>query len=634
MKNKIRKKNKLRRIQKIIPLLLAGMLLPLLVAAQIQRKGTPASWNFQNKETTPVVRLKATQPVKQLNVQKNSTAAPQPLAAGYIVPFDSLLLQQGIWQQLPDGTWAWKLTVHLKGSGAMNFYFSHLNFHPDDKLFLYTTDRRQLLGAFGTWDSTSRMGTAYLQDSIVTVEFDARERYDQLPFLITGVGNITQPSEKSLKDFGDAGSCEIPVNCPEGKEYQNQKNGVARILLRDGNSLYWCTGSLINDTRNDGTPYFLTANHCGSSSSASDYAQWVFYFNYESPDCSRPTTAPAIHALSGAKLLASADYNTGSDFKLLLLNSKVPYDYKPYFNGWNRSGDISDSGVVIHHPEGDIKMISTYKTPTRPVDYYGSTTDPNADFWEVHWATTVSGHGVTEGGSSGSPLFDPNKLIIGTLTGGDAACSAPDAPDYFGRFSKHWDAGGTDSTRQLKYWLDKAQTGIVEMTGYDPLSTAAIANFSSDVKKTPIGGTIRFVDLSTGPVTGYHWEFEGGEPATYDSKTPPSIQYPHMGTFQVKLTVTSAAGTNTKIDSVFVLPVIYPNPVKDGKIYILLGSYQPEDISIEVFDMLGRKVNIFKPQFGTDHVSLLLPHNQNGLYIIRLTNKNSVNTFKVINFHL
>jgi PKD repeat protein len=610
---------------------LPGIFWSFFAFGQLQVRGTPDSWNFPDKENIPVVRLK-NQSVKKTVIQKNSTA-PQPLVAGYIVPFDSLLLQQGIWQQLPDGTWVWKLAVLLKGSDAINFYFSHLNFHPNDKLFLYTANHRQLLGAFGSQNNSPDMGTAYLQDSIITLEFDTRKKYAHLPFVITGVGNITRPSEKLLKDFGDAESCEVPVNCPEGKRYQKQKNSVARILLREGNNLYWCTGSLINDTRNDGTPYFLTANHCGSGSSASDYNRWVFYFNYESPDCSRPSTEPPKHTLSGAKLLASTDYNTGSDFKLLLLNKKVPLDYKPYFNGWDRSGNISDSGVVIHHPEGDIKMISTYRTPTRPVDYYGTVTNPNANFWEVKWAATPSGHGVTEGGSSGSPLFSSKGLVIGTLTGGDASCSTPGSPDYFGRFSKHWDANSTDSTRQLRYWLDKAQTGVVEMTGFDPLSTAAIANFSSDVKKTPIGGIICFVDLSTGPVTGYHWEFEGGNPATSDSKTPPPVQYSHMGTFQVKLTVTSAANTSTKIDSVFVLPVIYPNPVKSGKIHILLGSYRPEEISLSVFDMLGRKVDTFKPQFGTNYVTIQLPHNQNGLYLIRLQNKNKVTVLKVMNYH-
>ncbi len=605
--------------------------LPLFAAAQLEIPGKPASVSYRLKNTPPVVHVEMPAPQKQL--VPNKTNVPQPLFAGYAIPLADNILQQGRWQQLPDGNFTWRLKIILSGATALNLYFRNVKLGHNDRMFIYNSRKGRLLGAFSKQNNGKEMGTAYLMGNSLVLELDAPKKYNRLPFELTGIGNITDYPEKSLKDFGDAGYCEVPVNCPEGAKYKNQKNSVARILLREGSSLFWCTGSLVNDTKNDGKPYFLTANHCGDASSTSDYAQWVFYFNYESPGCSRPSTEPANHSLSGARLLASADYNSGSDFKLLLLNNKVPYSYKPYFNGWDRSGDVSNSGVAIHHPEGDIKMISTYNTPLVPMNYYGATVDPNADFWKVKWAATATGHGVTEGGSSGSPLFNSKGLVVGTLTGGDASCSASDSPDYFGRFSKHWDANGTDSTRQLKYWLDKTQTDPVQIPGFDPLSTLAIANFTSDVNKTPMGGTIHFSDLSTGPVTSYHWDFKGGNPVSSDIKTPPAIHYSTIGTFQVKLTVTSAGGTSTKIDSVSVLSVVYPNPTKDGHIHILLGSYHPEDISVSVYDMLGRRLNTFKPQFGNDNVVLQLPHNQNGLYIIRLTNKNVTHTYKVFNYH-
>lgn len=606
-------------------------LYPLFAIAQLQIPGTPAAWTYGLKSTPPVIYVNVTVPQKPL--LSNKAIAPQPLYAGYIIPLVNNVLQKGTWQQLPDGNFAWRLEIQLKGATALNLYFRHVRLGQKDRMFIYNSRKGRLLGAFSKQNDGKEMGTAYLLGNNLVLELDSPEKYDSLPFELTGIGNVIGHREKSLKDFGDAGACEIPVNCPEGAKYKKQKDGVVRILLREGSELYWCSGSLINDTKNDGKSYFLTANHCGDAATKADYARWVFYFNYESPDCSRPTKEPAIHSLSGARLLASASFNGGSDFKLLLLKDKVPFAYKPYYNGWDRSGNISDSGVVIHHPEGDIKMISTYKTPLRPMGYYGTVIDPNADFWKVKWAATISGHGVTEGGSSGSPLFSSDGLVIGTLTGGDATCNTQNSPDYFGRFSKHWNSNGTDSTKQLEYWLDKTQTGIIQMPGFDPLSVKAIANFSSDVNKTPIGGIIRFADLSTGPVSSYHWEFEGGNPSTSYVKTPPAIQYSQTGTFRVSLSVTSPGSVSTKINSVSVLPVIYPNPTRDGRIHILLGSYKQEDISISVFDMLGRRLDIFKPQFGTNNVILQLPHNQNGLYIIRLTNREVTHTYKVFNIH-
>jgi len=41
----------------------------------------------------------------------------------------------------------------------------------------------------------------------------------------------------STKNLGDAGSCEVNINCsPEGDAWKVQKRGVARILFKDGAS--------------------------------------------------------------------------------------------------------------------------------------------------------------------------------------------------------------------------------------------------------------------------------------------------------------------------------------------------------------------------------------------------------------
>ena len=93
--------------------------------------------------------------------------------------------------------------------------------------------------------------------------------------------------------------------------------------------------------------------------------------------------------------------------------------------------------------------------------------------WSVVWVATTNGHGVTEGGSSGSPIFNSTGLIIGTLTGGLSACSAgeagtgtgPDEYDIYGKFFKHWDANGSTSDKQLKPWLDPAGSNPTTLSG-------------------------------------------------------------------------------------------------------------------------------------------------------------------------
>lgn len=600
--------------------------------AQLRVPGVPASKQYHLKEKIVPVVIPFQQPQKQV---QQATNQPQPLVAGYTIKLSDSLLSKGSWEQLPSGIYVWRLALQLDKAQALNLYFKDFQLNTRDRLYIYNANQTKILGAFSRLNNGPFLATSYVGGDEIVIELDAPQKYNTLPFKLELLGNVKAVKNELYNGFGGAESCEIPINCPEGDNYQEQKRGVARILLLSKGTLYWCTGSLVNDTRNDATPYFLTAYHCGKDATTSDYSQWIFYFNFESPDCSRPTTEPSSQSLTGASLLASAPTSTGSDFKLLRLKDAVPLSYKPYYNGWNASGDISDHGVVIHHPEGDIKMISTYTSPVVPTEYGGTATNSNGLYWKVTWAATQDGHGVTEPGSSGSPLFDNNGLIIGSLTGGTSDCSTPNNPDYFGRFSKSWDANGSTSSSQLKPWLDPTGASILQIPGLDPSSVKATAFFTSNVQDVPVGGYVNFINLSNGPVTSYNWQFEGGTPSSSDVASPASVYYYKPGTYKVSLTVTYPTGQDSlvKTSYISVKPVIYPNPTQNGEFHILLGTYNKSDISINIYNMTGQKLNTFVPQFTNNGVTISLPHNQNGLYIVQVTNKGVTNTYKVMNFH-
>ncbi|HVR98186.1 MAG TPA: fibronectin type III domain-containing protein, partial [Thermoanaerobaculia bacterium] len=88
------------------------------------------------------------------------------------------------------------------------------------------------------------------------------------------------------------------------------------------------------------------------------------------------------------------------------------------------------------------------------------------------WATDPPGPvtvpGVTEPGSSGSPLYNSAGRFVGQLHGGPSACGATgnNLSDYYGRFSVSWTGGGTNSTR-LSNWLDAGATGATAISGID-----------------------------------------------------------------------------------------------------------------------------------------------------------------------
>ncbi|HRD51510.1 MAG TPA: trypsin-like peptidase domain-containing protein, partial [Flavobacteriales bacterium] len=173
---------------------------------------------------------------------------------------------------------------------------------------------------------------------------------------------------------------------------------------------------LINNCQNNGTPYFLTANHCLGGNNS-----WVFRFNWNSPVCTPTTNAPTNQTVSGSQLRAN---NAASDVALLQLNSTPPASYNVFYTGWDKSGTAPTASTCIHHPDGDIKKISFDTNPATSVSWGG------AACWRIaNWED-----GTTEPGSSGSGLWNQNGLLIGQLYGGTASCSN-NINDYFGRFS-------------------------------------------------------------------------------------------------------------------------------------------------------------------------------------------------------
>lgn len=344
------------------------------------------------------------------------------------------------------------------------------------------------------------------------------------------LGVISDTNDKD-GTFGLSESCEIDVNCYEGTDWQREKRSVCRIITNG----QLCSGTLINNTRNDGRPFILTANHCISTENQANNS--IFYFNYESPSC-YGIDGSAEEAISWSHLHATTYH---LDFALLEMVTAPPPSFLPYYAGLELSDTPPQSATVIHHPQGDVKKISR-ELNSLPSANYGSGYD-----YDSHWKITTWDLGTTEGGSSGSPIFNDNHLITGTLTGGEASCSFL-MNDYFSKIHLAWDEyPGTN--QQLKYWLDPDSSLTGNLLPYEPysLQTAPSARISSDKIHTLTGRTIDFTDLSTGNPTTWLWEFEGAYPSSSSEQNPQDVLYYASGKFDVKLTVFNAFGQTSTI---------------------------------------------------------------------------------------
>ena len=369
----------------------------------------------------------------------------------------------GTWINLPNGDRIWQLVVVCKNALTINLTFSQTVIPTGNELYVYNPSKDFILGKFtASHLYNGELGTELVPGEITIVEYFVPKG--------SSIGNVNictvthgyrTPNEFLLKAFGGSGACNVNVNCPEGAAWTQQRNSV--VMLVSGSNGF-CTGALINNTLNDGKPYVLTANHCYSNP-----ATWIFRFQWESTSCINPSISPTFQSLSGAVLRAQG---TPSDFCLVeitggLVNGTVPAAYTPYFSGWDNTETISPSAVCIHHPSGDIKKIAIENNALISTSFGGSPSNS-------HWGVLSWDLGVTEPGSSGSPLFNQNRRIIGQLHGGASACGASVLSDEYGKVSVSWNPAGSTTSGQLKHWLDPNNTNASFVDGYDPSNAPTI----------------------------------------------------------------------------------------------------------------------------------------------------------------
>lgn len=447
--------------------------------------GQPVGINPFLKSNLVVPNYSFDQPnIKQLRAEdkSNDSLHVGPWRFGYNYSTSIDLNNSGVWTTTKNGDQIWILEITCEEAETVNLTFSNTSIPSGNKLFVYNPQKTFVLGEFTEKHIyKGELGTELVPGSQVYVEY----------FVPAGnpTGNINiskvtygyrSAKEYQAKIFGSSGSCQMNVNCPDGSPYKNQRNSVVMLVVGSNG---FCSGALINNTQFDGKPYVLTANHCYSSNVTS----WVFRFNWQATGCSNPGASPSFQSLSGAVLRAR---RAPSDFCLVeitggLMSGTVPPGFSPYFAGWDRGNSPPLSTYSIHHPNGDIKKISfDDDAPYSTEVTISPTTSEGNGVWYVEWDRNTA----TESGSSGSPLFNNNGQIIGQLWGGNSSCSNSGlgGHDYYGRIHNSWSPTGSNSSLQLKYWLDPANTSENDIQGYDPYLTS----LTFDAAALNIGGFI------------------------------------------------------------------------------------------------------------------------------------------------
>ena len=359
----------------------------------------------------------------------------------------------GIWEQLENGKVRWTYRVTCDNAVSMNLGFGTYNMPSSGSMTVMDLSIDCQIRSFTAEDNKDHgeLWTPIIpsNEAVIEIVIDASEKeLVSRTIELTSI-NAGYQGFKSGDDRGSSGACNIDVLCEHGDNWWNEIPSVGVYTLGG----WWtCTGAMINNTAEDQTPYFLTAIHCGVTSSSD--SSIVVYWNHQNSYCRTPGSGSSGSSgngsfsqfTSGSTMRATRSY---TDFTLTELSSAPNSTWGITWSGWSRSSSTNGTGAGIHHPSTAEKRISF-------PDY----STASGEYWNVNWA-----EGTTEPGSSGSPLYNSAHQIVGQLCCGSAACGN-DSNDYYGRsIGLSWSGSSSSS---LSAWLDPTGSGVQTLDTLNP----------------------------------------------------------------------------------------------------------------------------------------------------------------------
>lgn len=314
----------------------------------------------------------------------------------------------------------------------------------------------------------------------ISIKYYGKQSEIEVEYVTSGflkIGDIDSPFNTNSSSNGQdtqyktSGKCEINAVCD--KDVSVIKKSVCRLII---GGTYLGTGQLINTTSEDKQPYIITAAHVfeGDNTRAVNVL-----FGFETELCTNAThpSKDNVDLCYKDELLC---FLPTYDIAVFSINKLPKAETDPYWAGWDIRDNIvqTDEYKCIHHPYGDVKKVSK-TTDVINGDYSKLDSPPTGGKFEanVHYKVNTWEQGATEGGSSGSALWNKDHKIIGLLSGGSATCSSPKS-DFFTSLAKAWDVKAT-GFYSLKELLDPDNTGALVMTGRHINSTES--NISSAV---------------------------------------------------------------------------------------------------------------------------------------------------------
>lgn len=429
-----------------------------------------------------------------------------------------------------DGGFVWTTQVQSSGAQALRIGLSGLDLPTGAELYVYN-DAGEAFGPYVSGNADGRLVTNSVSGDTAYVQlrmFGTPTAADmaKLRFQIAEVGHIGPGFELARRlnaamSGEKQGECDYNATCVINGEcantwahMDNTRSAVAHMLFQSGSGFYICSGGLLNNTQNDGTPLFLTANHCISQDSEANSLE--AFFDFRADSCSDTSWCTASYSTLratfpttlGATLLAAG--STG-DYSLMQL-SQQPAGTRHYM-GWSTTAVATTHGTDlfrISHPGGAPQSWSTHDVNAND---FTCRTLPRGTF-----IYSNDSAGATEGGSSGSPVLNANGQVVGQLYGAcgsnlDDTCDAVNNQTvdgalaaYFPNVEPYLDpAGGGDpdpgdttasvasvnvTTSTKGPWKHYTATVVIQDQNGNPIGSATVSgNWTGAVSGSASGST-------------------------------------------------------------------------------------------------------------------------------------------------
>ncbi len=438
-------------------------------------------------------------------------AAHSPEQFAVNIPYAASSVSEGAWSRI-GSTSTWEYSVRIPSAISMSFHASSALLPPGAVLTVSAANGTiqyvaRDVSPSGLWGRPMPGDTLNFKLVVDSAEASrVRLQIDSLQAGYRGLGGGVTDNrhyQALAKPFATATGCTVNYSCQATSATAGPGHASVAVVVAN---LYQCSGTLLNDTRDDGVPYVLTARHCESGMLGGGY-----------PDAAATVTI-YWDAVSACGATLGSIYDTGTiaqtgattvleqqDIWLIRLDSP-PAANDAYYAGWDATGTPIDGGYTIHYALGGDQQYVAWNGTDVLEQVPGTTLSAPYDstFWGV-----VNDLGNLGAGASGAALFSPSGQVVGSAslanlpgganTQGVCPVSPPATPSpvtataLFNSLSGVWnssaDPSSSTGSTTLRSLLDPGDTGLLTSSGLatQPLTltaSTAAANAGDPVSLT------------------------------------------------------------------------------------------------------------------------------------------------------